>query len=931
MRGLNINKKFWRKTLIRKRKQILTLILASVISSTLCYKVNAAYPTRKRLAGEDRYITSLKVAQDGWDSSYYAVLACGEDYPDALSSVPLAKKYDAPILLTHRTYIDSSIVEELKSLKVGKVFIIGGTASISDTILNQLNSLGIQTERIGGVDRYDTSVKIAQKFGKVDTLTVASGEDYADAISIGSAAGAMGVPVLLVPKNIMPEGTKSYIQELNTVINSDYSNKQKGQTTNSSNEGEFRNIKVFVVGDNSVVSDNVAREFENTFKDDVTNEQFGYVERITGSDKYERNINVIARFLEKSTGDPVEYDDNDDDYTNTNYSTEDDLFSLNNIFVASGEGFADALSGAAEAAKNRAPVILSGASNSSLIKDLILTKIPNYNNDSINPEYITILGGEGVLPDSRIRDIFGYIIGDKNASTGDSSITTFQDSKLEKLIRDKVGKPTGTLSYSDLKGITSLNLSNEGITDISGLENCVNLKSLDLSYNQIEKVNPLLKLYDIKDLNLSHNKISDVSYLSNLTSLEQLNLSDNNISDLSHSRENTKDDDDSDYDKTSDSVFKNMTHLAFLDLSNSIVKYISRNSINSSDLDELEYLIRLTSLNLKGTSVGSLTNLKELETLTTLNLSDTSVSNLDPLKELTDLTYLDLSDNGRIDGDDLKPLQYLTKLKYLNLSNNRIDDLTYLKGLKNLNTLYLEDNPIQDYTPILFYEKSLYYRDFDISSISGDVTYSKDSTIDGLIKSQISDFEDVYEYGDYDKLRFRVLYRPYDTGAYSDTLKGLKQEMDWLQQEIASGGMSSLELKNVNDDLTSVENEISDVSKKDVMNSEVANLENQLSSCYDAKDMEKVINKINYKYADYRYDYYRTLIDRCTDDIQNIKAQIQLIGLQGSGYSGTNTIDSLQNMLEEKQKNKDFAEEKINMYDRYRNFFNAVNSVLEQN
>lgn len=232
-----------------------------------------------------------------------------------------------------------------------------------------------------------------------------------------------------------------------------------------------------------------------------------------------------------------------------------------------------------------------------------------------------------------------------------------------------------------------------------------------------------------------------------------------------------------------------MAHLAFLDLSNSNVigSYSYKNSIDSSDLDELEYLIRLTSLNLKGTNVGSLTNLKKLKTLTTLNLSDTSVTNLDPLKELTDLTYLDLSSNSSIDGDDLKPLQYLTKLKYLNLSNNRIDDLTYLKGLESLNTLYLEDNPIKDYTPILSYKNSLYYRDFDISSISGDITYSENSTIDGLIKVQISDFEKIYGYGDYDKLRFRVLYRPYDMGAYSDTLTSLKQEMDWLKGQITLG------------------------------------------------------------------------------------------------------------------------------------------------
>lgn len=922
--------------MIVRRKNILILIVAVLVNFALVHKVSASFPTTKRLSGTDRYMTSLKVAQDGWSSSYYAILACGEDYPDALSSVPLAKKYDAPILLTHKNYIDSSVLQELKSLNVGKVFIIGGTGSISNNILNQVDSSGIQTERIGGADRYGTSVKIAEKFGKVDTLTVATGQDYADAISIGPAAAAMGVPVLLVPKNIMPDEAKSYIENLNTIINSDYSNTQKGQTTNSSNQGQFRNMKIFVVGDNNIVSDNVVREFENTFKDDVTDQQFGNVERIVGSDKYERNINVIARFLEKSGGTTVNYDNNDnsdDDYTKTQYSTKNDLFSLNNLYIASGDGFADALSGAAEAAKNKAPVILSGASNSKLIKDFILTKIPNYNLDSTAPEYLTALGGEGVLPKSRLVDIFGDIFSDKNISTGDSSMTSFKDAKLEKLIRDKLGIPTGTLNYSDLKNITSLDLSNQGITDITGIENCVNLKSLDLSYNQITSVEPLLKLYNLKDLNLSHNKISDISYLSNLVSLNELNLSDNDISVLSESRKNTKDDDDADYDKVSQSVFENMIYLTSLDLSNSNVEgsYSYRNSIDSSDLDDLDDLVSLNSLNLKGTDVGSLTNLEKLTTLTTLNLSNTDVTDLDSLKKLTNLTYLDLSNDDNIDGDDLKPLQNLIGLKYLNLSNDKIDKLTYLSGLINLTTLYLEDNPILDYTPILSYEKSLYYRDFDVNSISDDVTYSKDSTIDAQIKAQISDFATLYNYSNYNKLRFRVLYRPYDAGSYNSTLEELKNEKAWFDQKISLGGLSSSELKNVNDDLTNVQNEIADIGKKDTMNTKVSDLENQLSSSYDAKDMEKIINQINYTYADYRYDYYRTLADRDTNDIQNIEAQIQVTGLQSPSYSGSNTIDSLQNMLTQKQKDKNFVEEKITMYDNYRNFFNAVNSVLEEN
>jgi len=926
---------------IIKRKNVLVFILAVVLASTLSYKVIASVPTTKRLAGTDRYQTSLKVAQDGWSSSYYAILACGEDYPDALSSVPLAKKYDAPILLTHKTYVDSYILNELQSLNVGKVFIIGGTGSISDNVVNQLTALGIQTERVGGVDRYDTSVKIAEKFGKVDTLTVATGQDYADAISIGPAAAAMGVPVILVPKNIMPDGTKNYIQDLNTIINADYSNLQKGQTANSSNQGQFRNMKIFVVGDNSIVSDNVVREFENTFKDDVTDQQFGNVERITGSDKYERNINIIARFLEKSTGTTKHYnndsdDSRDDDYTKTQYSTKNDLFSMNNLYIASGDGFADALAGAAEAAKNKAPVILSGASNSRIIKDFILTKIPNYNVDSPTPEYLTALGGQTVLPDSRLNDIFWDAFGDKNVSNGNSSITSFsiKDKKLEKLIREKIGMPTGTLNYSDLKNITSLDLSNQGITDISGLENCTGLQSLDLSYNQITKVNPLLKLDNLKDLNLSHNKISDVSYLSNLTSLNELNLSDNDISNLGESRKNTKDNDDTDYDEVSDSVFKYMTELTSLDLSNSSAdkSYSYRNSISSSDLDDLKYLTKLTSLNLKGTGVGSLTNLEKLTSLTTLNLNNTSISSLDSLKKLINLTYLDLSNDESIDGDDLKPLQNLTGLKYLNLANDKIDKLTYLSGLTNLTTLYLEDNPIKDYTPILDYKNSLYYRDFDISSLSNkDITYSKDDNINTQIKEDIDAFASSYNYDNYNKLRFRVIYRPYDSGSYNDILARLKEEKDWLNERITLGGLSTSELKSVNDDLSSVENEIADISKKDTMNAKVADFYNQLSSSYEANNMEKIINKINYIYADYRYDYYRTLEDRNTKDIQNIEAQIQAAGLQSTGYSTSNTIDKLQNMLTQKQKDKNFASEKIIMYDNYRNFFNAVNSVLEEN
>ncbi|MDW8799671.1 cell wall-binding repeat-containing protein [Clostridium sp. A1-XYC3] len=923
--------------MIRKKKYILALILTATLSTNFFYKVSAAFPGLKRLYGEDRYTTSLKVAQDGWSSSYYAILACGEDYPDALSAVPLAKKYNAPILLTHRNYIDSSVLNELKSLQVQRVVIIGGAGSVSEKIVSELNSLGISTERIGGADRYETSIKIAEKFGNVDTLTVATGEDYADAISVGAAAAAMEVPVVLVPKNTMPNTTKEYINRLRTIKSSEYSNPQNGQKDNTKdNVGAFRKMKVFVVGDNNIVSDNVVREFENTFKDEGGIQQFGNVERIIGQDKYERNINIVARFLQNYEGKTIEYDDHKkskDDYDKTQYSTEYDLFNLNNIFIASGDGFADALSGAALAAKTKSPVILSGNSNSQMLKNFILDKIPNYDNNSTAPEYLTVLGGEAVMPDNRVNDIFGTVIFDSGVDFTNSSVK-FKDKQFEKLVRDKVGIHDRELHYSDLKNITSLDLSNKGIGDITGLEYFSGLQSLDLSYNQITNVKPIIKLYALENLNLSHNQIMDISYISNLRNLKQLSLSDNKISNLDDSRKSEKDYDEKDYDKVSQNVFKYLTNLTFLDLSNSNIKASTsnKNRINSGDLDNLKVLTNLVSLNLKGNSLGSLSDLEKLTSLKTLNLSKTGISSLTSLEKLVNLEQLDISLNNNIDGKDLKPLQKLYNLKYLDASSNNIDDLTYIGGLTYLNTLYLEDNPIRDYTPILNYKNSLYYRDFDAALVEeSDNFYSTDSIINGQIKNQISEFESAYNYSNYSKLKLRQLYRPYDLGAYNTKLTELYKDREWLNSQLSFGGLSALQLKDINDDLTSIEDQIADINKKDDMNRKVKDLQNQLITTYTPKDMAKIINEINYIYADYRYDDYRVEVDRCSRDIEKMKAQLQIISMQSPSYSGASSVEDIKYELEQRQRDLDFAQEKVGMYDNYRNFFNAISSVIEEN
>ena len=95
--------------------------------------------------------------------------------------------------------------------------------------------------------------------------------------------------------------------------------------------------------------------------------------------------------------------------------------------------------------------------------------------------------------------------------------------------------------------ITKLDLSNMGISDLTGLEYMGELEELDLSNNNISNIEPICHLMNLKKLNLSNNNISDISglpkyagnspyYNTTLLSRDcyfELDLSNNNITDIS--------------------------------------------------------------------------------------------------------------------------------------------------------------------------------------------------------------------------------------------------------------------------------------------------------------------------------------------------------------------------------------------------------------
>ncbi|BDR74691.1 cell wall-binding repeat-containing protein [Clostridium tetani] len=366
--------------MFKKGKKFLSICITTMLSLTTAItttKTSAAELAKiTRISGVDRYQTAVKISQNGWKSgSDYAILASGEDYADALCATSLAKAKDAPIFLTKKNSLNEETLKELKRLGVKKLYIIGGYGSISEEIENKVKSVVKNTERLQGKDRYETSVKIAEKLGESNKVILTSGEGYADALSIAPVAAIKGIPVVLTKVRELPTSTKEYIKSI-------------GATT------------TYVIGGTEAISDTVKNLVPSP-------------ERIYGQDRFETNSEIIKAFA-------IEFD-------------------FENAYVALGVGstgkeFADGLSASALSAKNRAPVILTGQTLNSVTRDLareklypttnltVLGGVKNISDTAVGEMKVTgeIIKTEKELEDKNIDGNLAITV--KNAELRDSKI-----------------------------------------------------------------------------------------------------------------------------------------------------------------------------------------------------------------------------------------------------------------------------------------------------------------------------------------------------------------------------------------------------------------------------------------------------------------------------------------------------------------------------
>lgn len=176
-----------------------------------------------RIWGNNRYETAMKAAdkfkeENKFDKFPALIVATGTDYADALSAAYLAKAKNAPMILTNnQSAVQKTTLDYIHANcdKNTQIYLIGGEGVISLLFQKKLTTSApseqqYNVKRLAGNNRYETNIAILQEAGvKDEELIIASGLDYADALS----ASAAGKPILLAAGKLTDK-QQEYIKSL---------------------------------------------------------------------------------------------------------------------------------------------------------------------------------------------------------------------------------------------------------------------------------------------------------------------------------------------------------------------------------------------------------------------------------------------------------------------------------------------------------------------------------------------------------------------------------------------------------------------------------------------------------------------------------------------------------------------------------------------
>jgi len=312
----------------------LTAAPAAAIGGQVATAATEVAPEWERLAGSDRYAASISISGEYAAGVPVVYIASGENFPDALTAAPAAAVQGGPLLLSRPTVLLDKVRAEIVRLKPKLIVVAGGPATVSADVYKSLARLAPSIRRDWGNDRYETSRAItlaAFPAGSARSAFVATGEIFPDALTASSAAGSNRNPVVLV------RGQGATVDQPTAKLLSTVGVKN-----------------VSIAGGPSAVSTSIETAFAKTLRSDS-------VVRYTGRDRY-ASSNAVNLGTYGSA--PVAY-------------------------LAKGTDFPDALSGAALAARDSAPMFIVP---SNCVPEYVISSLKE-----LGTTRLVLLGGPGSL------------------------------------------------------------------------------------------------------------------------------------------------------------------------------------------------------------------------------------------------------------------------------------------------------------------------------------------------------------------------------------------------------------------------------------------------------------------------------------------------------------------------------------------------------
>jgi putative cell wall-binding protein len=356
-----------------------------------------------------------------------------------------------PAMIDHsgRFYIGLSETDYLAKTAAGNRFV---TAPVEITITKAFEARSLE-----GDDRYETAAVSAQAAypDGAETVILAYGKNYPDALSASSLAGLLDAPILLTDTDALAAGTSDALAALKatkvvivggtTVISATIENNLKsalGETNVSRLAGDDRyatNLAIYNYGKangswgkTAIIASGAAfpdalsvapYAFSDTAPIFLADPTTGLTAAISTAITADKASGALGKALIAGGASAVSANTADWLTTafgaasvtrlagNDRYGTSDAIakwlvanagFSWNGSCIASGVNFPDALTGSVVAAKKKVPLFLASSGNTSVLDNL------SDNKDAI--KYIHFLGGTSAVPQD-VRDLANSKLG----------------------------------------------------------------------------------------------------------------------------------------------------------------------------------------------------------------------------------------------------------------------------------------------------------------------------------------------------------------------------------------------------------------------------------------------------------------------------------------------------------------------------------------